>query len=66
MTQRILCTRVYFSYCLLYMGILGKIIDYTNIVSATILRKDDAVIQTSSKLARNASSTNHFDITVIA
>ena len=47
------------------MGILGKIIDYTNIVSATILRKDDAVIQ-SSKLARNASSTNHFDITVIA
>ena len=48
------------------MGILGKIIDYTNIVSATILRKDDAVIQTSSKLGRNASSTNHFDITVIA
>ena len=48
------------------MGILGKIIDYTNILSATISRKDDAVIQTSSKLARNASSTNHFDITVIA
>ena len=39
------------------MGILGKIIDYTNIVSATILRKDDAVIQTPSKLARNASPT---------